>query len=693
MRRIRSGGDFVWTNTHPMSMEGGYWLERPPMHSSTPFCVALDPSADFRWRARSCGRESVASFLCQLPVPLWVGRGEGGCLPSLPPSTAPPMTWLTIQYLPEQGALDLTADCGPRGQRQLACKKGTTTGEELGWRLSCSEDLKLHIDDNGMRLRRGRPQTHAPPTRHRRDLTGTSMTTTQASSPSQMPLESQSAPLPSPLPPDPQNTTLSPITPSPSVPPQPADQPQNSTEDSQPVQVSSSVPSSDIKIVPISTFVTQSANVTSQSPSLNIPTSRPTPTHNLTVSLTVVISPASSEENDTGESTSEHSQDFTSQSSEKVISITDLTSDSSQLPSKSEGDEKLGAKVINLDVIYLDSTFPPEVNSQKVSTSPPTETTPKSSSVSFTPKSPPNMDESTISSVPVSVSTLALHPELPPVISESLSQPETQKPSLPPVTQSNSMSAMPLKMVPSTSDAPHISSSESSPITSLLTSPAVSESTHETLETSTLADTSNFATDTSSPYLPDTRVDILDGYGPSDPSNPAPKNIRITAVISNDLDDKVDEAAKQDSLKESLKDMPTVDVSQNEVLKQGNDDDGYQWIKVSAEKESTETEKTPVNLANEKNKDEVTLTVLSSDGSTTGQSSGSSSTDNRGHVEFDGEWTEVGTLDPVSERFLEEREEVDGDLSSPPPRPNRSRKLTRPQGRSFYTYFLSRVLG
>ncbi|XP_046401636.1 flocculation protein FLO11 [Ischnura elegans] len=711
LRRARPGGDFVWINSHPMGMEGGYWLESPPSHSSPPLCVALDPSADFRWRAKGCGPESTATFLCQLPVPLWVGRGEGGCLPSLPPSSAPPMSWLTIMYLPEQGALDLTADCGPKGQRQLACKKGTTTGEELGWRLSCTEDLRLHLDDHGMRQRRGRPQTHAPPTRHRRDLTGTSMTTTQASSPSVMPLEAQSAPLPSPVPTNPHGTTL---------PPSPVDSAPSSTEhhdsgngtmeisstplsSSEVSYPSSSPPSSSMSS---SAFVTSMANATSQSPELHLPTSRPTPTHNLTVSLTVVISPASSEENDTMEVIGQElSKTSNSQSvGDEVFSISNVSPNNPVKIESLDPQSKSGSQSISIDVLYIEptATNPP---ADPTSTNLPT----KSSSVSFTPKSPPNLEDATSTSMSASTTTQSLNPE---TFQASTLQhvTGTERTTVSPILQTDSpspttASMLPLKDLPETSKAPQTASSNpESQHMSLLPSPTTSETTTsqspstEALSQSTESPT--FTTESSSvPYIPDTRVEVLKEYTSSGMKNSPPRDIRITAVAGDELANQVEPTIQNPDDKDSLKDAQ--DKTENEILKQ-DDDSGFQWIKIGSDKDVSyqSSQEKVIQSTEVQDKEESTLTLVPMpDGTTVDQKSTSSATSaskndaRTGHVELDGEWTEVGTLDPVSERFLEERDEVDSDLSSPPPRPNRSRKLTRPQGRSFYTYFLSRVLG
>lgn len=49
-----------------------------------------------------------------LIVPPWA-RAEDGCLLTSLPS-------LTVTYLPEQAAVELSSDCGLDGTRQIACK-------------------------------------------------------------------------------------------------------------------------------------------------------------------------------------------------------------------------------------------------------------------------------------------------------------------------------------------------------------------------------------------------------------------------------------------------------------------------------------------------------------------------------------------------------------------------------------------
>lgn len=44
----------------------GYWSSAPDDRTA-PLCAAANPTADYRWEARSCGGPTVASFICELP--------------------------------------------------------------------------------------------------------------------------------------------------------------------------------------------------------------------------------------------------------------------------------------------------------------------------------------------------------------------------------------------------------------------------------------------------------------------------------------------------------------------------------------------------------------------------------------------------------------------------------------------------
>ncbi|XP_063376529.1 uncharacterized protein LOC134663917 [Cydia fagiglandana] len=127
--RSNPDGDFTWTDYRGLSGEG-YWSSAPDARSA-PLCAAADPAADYRWEARACGGPTVASFICELPVPQWA-LGKDGCMVRALPA-------LTALYLPESAAVQLTADCGLAGVKRVQCT-GNVKREELLKELSCSEE-------------------------------------------------------------------------------------------------------------------------------------------------------------------------------------------------------------------------------------------------------------------------------------------------------------------------------------------------------------------------------------------------------------------------------------------------------------------------------------------------------------------------------------------------------------------------
>ncbi|XP_026488613.1 uncharacterized protein LOC113395257 [Vanessa tameamea] len=127
--RSNPDGDFTWTDYRGLSGDG-YWSSAPDARSA-PLCAAADPAADYRWEARACGGPSVASFICELPVPQWALGNEGCMVRALPA--------LTALYLPESAAVQLTADCGLAGVKRVQCT-GNMKREDLLSELSCTED-------------------------------------------------------------------------------------------------------------------------------------------------------------------------------------------------------------------------------------------------------------------------------------------------------------------------------------------------------------------------------------------------------------------------------------------------------------------------------------------------------------------------------------------------------------------------
>ncbi|CAH1134032.1 unnamed protein product [Ceutorhynchus assimilis] len=118
---------FQWTNFQPLSGEG-HWQESIPAGDGQSLCAVMDPSADFLWRPLPCGGPEVAAFICELPIPSWA-TGSKGCLLTELPS-------LTVLYIPEQSALELTSDCGLDGTKRIACK-GSADREEMLRQLTC----------------------------------------------------------------------------------------------------------------------------------------------------------------------------------------------------------------------------------------------------------------------------------------------------------------------------------------------------------------------------------------------------------------------------------------------------------------------------------------------------------------------------------------------------------------------------
>ncbi|KAJ8726538.1 hypothetical protein PYW07_001236 [Mythimna separata] len=130
--RSNPDGDFTWTDYRGLSGDG-YWSSAPDARAA-PLCAAADPAADYRWEARACGGPTVASFICELPVPQWALGNEGCMVRALPA--------LTILYLPESAAVQLTADCGLAGVKRVQCT-GNVKRDDLLRDLSCAEEEEI----------------------------------------------------------------------------------------------------------------------------------------------------------------------------------------------------------------------------------------------------------------------------------------------------------------------------------------------------------------------------------------------------------------------------------------------------------------------------------------------------------------------------------------------------------------------
>lgn len=128
--------EFTWSDSRMLSNEG-HWFESIPL-GGEPLCVTMDPTADFLWKPYSCGGPEAASFICELPVPSWA-LGQKGCLLTELPS-------LTVLYIPEQMALELTSDCGLDGTKRITCK-GNADREEILKQLTCAISNEDDFDD------------------------------------------------------------------------------------------------------------------------------------------------------------------------------------------------------------------------------------------------------------------------------------------------------------------------------------------------------------------------------------------------------------------------------------------------------------------------------------------------------------------------------------------------------------------
>nr|CAD7395895.1 unnamed protein product [Timema cristinae] len=167
LKRNKNQDMFTWTDLKLLEYQptGGYFLEAPPKTQSE-LCVATDPAHDFRWHSFNCGGMEVASFICELPVPSWA-QEEHGCMVTSLPS-------LTVTFLPEQSAVELTSDCGLDGTRRIACK-GQADREEMMQQLSCEGEEESSSTSESSSSPGGGSSiattraSDEPPTRHRRD--------------------------------------------------------------------------------------------------------------------------------------------------------------------------------------------------------------------------------------------------------------------------------------------------------------------------------------------------------------------------------------------------------------------------------------------------------------------------------------------------------------------------------------------
>ncbi|XP_025198480.1 uncharacterized protein LOC112596874 [Melanaphis sacchari] len=131
LKRNSEASEFTWTNYQPLA-RSGYFREEVP-RSSDPVCVVTDPTANFKWHSLHCGGPEVASFVCELPVPYWASKNNG-CMTSM-------MEGMTVTFLPERPAIQLTKECSPGVSKNVTCK-GNMKQSEINEKLSCPNSNK-----------------------------------------------------------------------------------------------------------------------------------------------------------------------------------------------------------------------------------------------------------------------------------------------------------------------------------------------------------------------------------------------------------------------------------------------------------------------------------------------------------------------------------------------------------------------
>uniref|UniRef100_A0A1Q3FQP2 Putative c-type lectin n=1 Tax=Culex tarsalis TaxID=7177 RepID=A0A1Q3FQP2_CULTA len=126
LMRPENSARFTWTNAKTLDPASGYWAESLPA-METPLCAVVDPVRDFRWHALRCGGPETAAFLCELPVPTWATDCTITSMPSL-----------TVQYMSDSGAVQLSRDCGEQGTKHMSCQ-GKLDRDTILQQLQCSE--------------------------------------------------------------------------------------------------------------------------------------------------------------------------------------------------------------------------------------------------------------------------------------------------------------------------------------------------------------------------------------------------------------------------------------------------------------------------------------------------------------------------------------------------------------------------
>lgn len=123
-------------NSKPLASTSGYWAESLPLIES-PLCAVIDPVRDFRWHALRCGGPETASFLCEMNGNTRKSTQQSEnlltdlilicCMSFSVPSwalecTIHGMSNLTIQYMADNGSVELTRDCGEDEILHQICK-------------------------------------------------------------------------------------------------------------------------------------------------------------------------------------------------------------------------------------------------------------------------------------------------------------------------------------------------------------------------------------------------------------------------------------------------------------------------------------------------------------------------------------------------------------------------------------------
>ncbi|CAI6354773.1 unnamed protein product [Macrosiphum euphorbiae] len=113
-------------------LQGAVTLEKKFHVHRTQFCLS-PPYGHFKMATAYTGRPRVASFVCELPVPYWASKNNG-CMTSM-------MEGMTVTFLPERPAIQLTKECSPGVSKNVTCK-GNMKQSEIIEKLSCPNSNK-----------------------------------------------------------------------------------------------------------------------------------------------------------------------------------------------------------------------------------------------------------------------------------------------------------------------------------------------------------------------------------------------------------------------------------------------------------------------------------------------------------------------------------------------------------------------